>query len=239
MNENGVLFLLIIAAVIIVVLAVVLYWAYYQYRINKQLHDESPRTRGFLPPWAFSIMITFTVCIIGLGSVFLQVFSDLDEQSRAGIPSYTIPGYTEIGFFVDCNPNEMTGDHSRYSIDENPGYTKKIDQQGDVLFTCFIRDDALDNDRPPFIIYVEYAGSEGILSFWAQQHYYSTPETALIVAEMSVVSFVFIGSVCVLGTSTMQDRFDLTIYFYDTYHKGDNLSNNAVASGSITILLPQ
>ena len=144
MNTNGVLILLIIAAAIVAILAIVLYRAWYQHRINKQLHSETPRTRSFLSPWAFAVILSIAVLTV------ISVSSSIHAMMNP------FPG--KNGHFVETldfriyGPDEMTGCRSFYSIEENPGYTKKTERQGDVLFTYFVRDDILDYYHPTFII---------------------------------------------------------------------------------------
>lgn len=43
---------------------------------------------------------------------------------------------------------------------------------------------------------------------------------------------------CVIGTSTVECSFDLTVYFYDSEQKGEEMGDYAVVNETLTIAVP-
>ena len=125
--------LLIITMIIIIAVASVLYWLYYQHRINKQLRGETSRARRLLSPLVFTVITAFVVLIIYFGVAFALA-------SRYSVTMQSPQEYfNAIYDFKVYDSSEMTDYRSVYSMDENPGYSKTLIKQGNIQFTCFIR----------------------------------------------------------------------------------------------------
>jgi len=223
--------LMIAVPIIIIVLSAILYRQYYQYRINKQLHEEIPHSRRLLSPWAFSIITAFVVIIAFAG---LTTFMALTDFGAEKVPAEYRNAVYDYETF---SSSQMTGFRANYSIDENSGYTKTAEQQGDIRFTCFIRNEAFNYYHPSFIIFAEYTGDKDILYYGVQGNYHA-PDDKQMTGKGHAGS-EFEDYVCVIGTSTIQSRFELAIYLYDTNRKGENMGDYAVADGTISIQIPQ
>jgi len=222
--------LLIIAAVVTVVLAAVIYRIVYQRKINRQLHAETLHQRRWLSPWAFSIIVAFVVLIALIG---LTTFLAMNDSGAEKVPEEYRNALYEYEAY---SPHEMTGYRSHYSIEENPGYTKTIEQQGDMTFTIFIRNDEFDHYHPSFIIYAEYTGDKDILYYGVQGNYYSPADMQM--RGKGQAGSEFKDYVCVIGTSTIQSRFELTVYLLDSGLKSENMEDYAAASGSVELVVP-
>jgi len=223
--------LLIPVAIAVVTIAAILYRTFYQHRINKQLNEKDLHTRRLLSPWAFSIITAFVVLIAFAG---LTTFLALTDYGGEKVPKEYIEAIYD---YQDFSPHQMTGYRRNYSIDENPGYTKTVDQQGDIRFTCFISNEDFDYYHPLFIVYAEYTGDKDILYYGIQGNYHAPDDRQM--TGRGHAGSEFGEYICVIGTSTIQSRIELTIYLYDSGLKGENMSDYAAVNEMITIQIPQ
>jgi uncharacterized membrane protein len=222
-------------AIAIVVVAAVLYWIYYKRRINKRLHDESLRARRLISPWAFSTIAMFVVLIAFAGLATFMALTDMGAEKVPAEYRHAIYDYQ------DFSSHEMTGYRSHFSIDNNPGYTKTVEQHGDIRFTQFIRDGAFDYYHPSFIIYAEYTGDKDILRYGVLGPFFA-PDGRQMTGK-GRIGYGFSDYVCVIGTSDIQSRFELTVGLFDSSTKEgtadpEDFFYHAVTSETISILLP-
>jgi hypothetical protein len=222
--------LVLIAAISIIAVAAVLYWIYYRHRINKQLHDETQHTRRLLSPLTFTVISAFVVLIayIWLAAVFAP-----NNSGGVKIPQeyrYALYDYR------DYSPQQMTGYRSLFSISENPGYAKTVEQKGDIKFTCFTSNDDFDHFHPSFIVYAEYTGDKDILYYGIMGNFYMPNDEHM--AGSGHVGSEFSEYICVMGTSSVQSRLELTVYLYDSNLKSEDPSEYAAAYETIDILIP-
>jgi hypothetical protein len=222
--------LLIVAAIGIIVVSVILYRVFYQYKINKQLNEKNLHNRKLLSPLTFSIIAVFTMLIAFTG---LNIFLALTDYGAERVPEEYIEAIYD---YQDFSPHQMTGYNRLYSISENPGYTKTVEQQGDIRFTCFISNEAFDYYHPLFIVYAEYTGDKDILYYGVQGNYYSPDDRQM--TGRGHAGSEFEEYVCVIGTSTIRSRIELTIYLYDSGLKGENMGDYAAVSETINIQIP-
>lgn len=225
---GGIVLLMIAATVIITPIATIIYLNFYRNRINKQLHDATAKPRRLLSPLAFSITVILSVLIVFAGVTSFLVLTDYGADIVPGEYRNAIYDYRSF------NPHEMTGYRSNYSINDNPGYTKSIEQYGDIRFTCFVRNEAFDYYHPSFIIYAEYTGDEDDLHYGVQGEFYA-PDDIQMTGKYK-------DYICIIGTSTIQSRFELSIYFFDSGVKGEwRPEDNAdwvIAGETFTVVIP-
>ena len=222
--------LIIIIAISIVAVASALYWIYYRHRINKQLHSEAPHARRLLSPLTFTVITAFVVLI---AYAWLAAPFTTDNSGGMRPPQEY---FDAIYDFQAFGPQEMTGYRSLYSMEDNPGYTKTVSRQGDIQFTCFIREDSGDFFHPSFIIYAEYTGDKDILYRGYMGNFFTPHDINM--GGKGAAGGDFNDYVCVIGTATMQSRFELNIYLYDSDLKSEDMAEYAAASGTIAILIP-
>jgi len=229
---SRILALLLVIAVIVFVVAIVLYWAFYRQRINKQLHSEAPHTRKLLSPWAFSIIAAFVVLIAFAGLTTIMALTDF------GAEKVPLEYRNAVYDYRDFSSSQMTGYRSLYSIDENPGYTKSVEQVGDIRFTCFIRNEAFNYYHPSFIVYAEYTGDKNILYRGIHGSFYAPDDRQM--ASSGSAGGDFEDYICVIGTSTIQSRFELSIYLFDSGIKSEEWPPDdwATVAETITIVIP-
>ena len=222
--------LLVITMIGIIAVASVLYWLFYQHRINKQLHGETARTRRLLSPLVFTVITAFVVLIVYFGVAFALMPRDpitIRSQQEYFNGIYDSEKY---------DSNEMTGYRSLYSMDENPGYRKSLIKRGNIQFTCFIREDGPDFYHPSFIIYAQYLGDKDILRT-GYHGYFFTPYDVNLGGKGSTVG-EYNDYICIIGTATKQSRFEMTVYLYDSDQKSEDMNEYAVESETISIQIP-
>jgi hypothetical protein len=221
--------LLILLIIVIIAVASIIYLLFYRHRINRQLNDETVRTRRLLSPLAFTIIVSFVVLIAGFAITLALRGSYSSNESSRPPQEY----FDAIYDFDVYSPDEMTGYRSLYSIYENKGYMKSVSQQGDIRFTYFISDEAFDFFHPAFIIYAEYTGDKEILySGWMGNFY--TPQD-INLGGVGGAGSEFSEYICFIGTSSIQSRFELNVYLYDSTQKSENMDDYSVASETISV----
>ncbi len=216
-------------AVIIIIAATVIYRAVYKNRINQHLNSENIHPRKMLSPWAFLTLSVIVVLIVFAGFATYLALNPGGEK----VPEEYIRAVYDYKSF---DPNEMTDYRSLYSIDENPGYTKQIEQKGDIRFTYFTSNDEFDYYHPEFIVFVEYTGDKNILYYGVEGNF-SMPK-GLHMAGSGHAGADFNDYICAIGTSTVECKFELTAYLYDSELKGQEMSDYAVANETLTIWIP-
>ena len=230
---SRVLGLMIAVAIIIIVATAILYRLFYQHRINKQLFDETPRSRRLLSPLAFTVITAFVVLITFAGLTFFLALTDFGAEK---VPLEYINAVYD---YQDFSASQMTGYRSLYSIDENPGYSKTVEQKGDIRFTCFIRNEAFNYYHPSFIVFAEYTGNKDILYYGVQGNYHAPDDRQMTGSGHAGSEFE--DYICIIGTSTIQSRFELSVYLFDSGLKSAEWPPDgwATVAGTITILIPK
>jgi len=222
--------LLIGVSVGIIALAIISYWAYYQHRINKQLQDEALRTSKLLSPLAFSIITVFVVLIAFAGVTTFMALTDFGAEK---VPAEYRNAIYEYQAF---SPSQMTGYRRHFSINENPGYTKTVEYQGDIRFTIFTREEAFNHFHPSFVIYAEYTGDKDILYYGVQGPFFAPDGRQM--TGMGHAGTEFEGYVCVIGTSNIQSRFELSVGLFDSGLKGEEPFEYAAVYETVIIEVP-
>jgi heme/copper-type cytochrome/quinol oxidase subunit 2 len=225
-----------IAVIIIIVVAAILYRMLYQRRINKQLHEESPRPLKLLSPLAFTIVTVFIMLVAFAGLATYMALTDFGADIVPAEYRNAVYDYQHFG------SNQMTGYRSLYSINENPGYTKTVEHHGDIQFHIFIREKAFDYYHPSFIIFAEYTGNEDVLSYGVLGSF-NAPDGRQMMsrgqAGQETTDFFV-----VIGTSTLDSTFELSAFFYDElgirgeWPPEDGGLGNAIVRETITVQIP-
>ncbi len=223
---------LVTATIIMAIVIIVLYMIFYMYRINKQLRDDTRKSCKLPSPLTF-LIVTVIVMLVAVTGSALNMASGYEVK----VPEeYMVATYE----YRDYNPNQMTGCRSLYSLDENPGYSKTVEQKGDIKFSVFTRTDSFDIFHPSFIIYAEYTGINDILYRGVLGSFYM-PDGILIRGPKGNAGYAYEDYICIIGSATVQSTFELSIYLYDadTFSKSEDMSEYAEAWETIMIQVPQ
>jgi hypothetical protein len=133
-----------------------------------------------------------------------------------------------------------------YSKEENAGYKKTVEQDGDFVFTIFTRTDDADDFHPDFLCFVDYSGEENSeWSLYKQMDYIEN--TSGVVAGLSSggdiqTSLLYIGNLnageSIKITEGILDAAAEAEYS-DTQATADesSFSDYAISSGSTLITM--
>ena len=212
--------------------AVALYRVFYQHRINKRLHDESLKRRKLPSPLTFSVFTVVAALIVFAATTAFMALTDFGAERVPAEYRNAVFDYQAFG------PNQTAGYRSRFSIDENPGYTKTVEQKGDIRFTVFVRETAFDHYHPSFIIFAQYTGDKDILYYGIDTKYYAPDDRQM--TGRGHAGPPYEGYICVIGTSSIQSRFELGVYLFDTAMKSEEWppDQGAAVFETTTVLIP-
>lgn len=198
-----------------VAFAAVYYFIYKSY-VNKKIKEPSKAKRRLPSPLSFLIITIVSACV--LFGILLCVSTIINKTDNAITPNCN---FRE----VESGKEEEYG--NAYSIEQNDGYDKKVETVGDIRFTYFISKSAYDTYHPSFIIFAEYTGKESILQNGVNGTFYYTDDKL-------IGGYGFSGgqgknTVCLIGDANMDCIFELTVAFYDTKVKSENIQDGATA----------
>lgn len=152
--------LAIIAVIIIAAVVAVVYYAVYNSNINKALEGDK-KVKSMPAPYKVLLGIIIAALLILTGIMAIKGFSGkrapIDDKYRNGIYGFSVYGTDNIPEYL-----------SVFSIEENSGYTKKVEKKGDIKFTYFIDEHGYNIWHPKFLIFVEYVGSKNVERFGYQ-----------------------------------------------------------------------
>ena len=223
----GIIILFALIAFLVLAVTVAVYFFIYKRNINKALVDRESVRRRMPPP--YKVLIVASV-IIFVGTILFISIKRVGSSDGENIDDK----YYEAKYsFNVYQPEEMTGYLSVYSIEENVGYKKYVEEQGDVRVTYFLSEDAYDTYHPEFIAYVEYLGDKEML-YYGYSGKFLTPEGTNIVG-MGAAGADAEEYFVVVGSSSIECVFGLDIYYYDTQAKGDEMEDGAAVAETVKI----
>jgi len=225
--------ILIGAAITVAIAVVVLYRIFYQRSINRRLHDINTHSYRLLSPRSFTVI---TIFIVLLAFAALTTILALGDFGAVKVPQEYINAVYDYEAF---SPPQMSGYLRSYAIDkidEKHGYTKTVEQQGDMRFTYLVSDGEFDHYHPLFIIYAEYTGDKDIL-------YYGVNGRFFVPNDMPMTGAGHAGSefedyVCIIGTSSVQARFEVNVFLFDSGIKGENMEDIAAVQQMAIVVVP-
>ena len=128
-----------IFALLLLIVTVAVYSFIYKRNINKALNDRDSVKRRMPPP--YKVLIGAASVIIILTILFISVVRVNSGNNGGGLEDkYFAASYS----FNVYQPDEMTGYLSAYSIEENVGYKKYVEDIGDVRVTYFMSEENYD-----------------------------------------------------------------------------------------------
>lgn len=158
MRSFSLVFIILVFLVFFIVGFSVIYFFLYTRKINQRLKEGVYEGRRLWTPQKVVLCLVIAVLVI-LCIVPLSRLITGDKDTPVIDDAYYQAEYMHEVY----TPEEMQeGYLQQYSIDENPGYEKTIEQVGDVKFTYFISEQSYDRMHPAFIVYVQYTGNEPV-----------------------------------------------------------------------------
>ena len=85
--------------------------------------------------------------------------------------------------------------------------------------------------------YARYTGDKDIMHYGFMGNYF-TPHDINLGGKGAAGGDSADYYICVVGNASIQCRFDLAVYFYDSNQKSEDMSEYAVAGETISILIP-
>lgn len=140
------------ASIAVVAIAVVtIYFVIYRRSINKRLCNSKDSKKMWSPLKVCIVTIIMALVVFG---AIMGIFAASNSSQGIG------DAYKQASYNANIyQPQDMgNGYLSKYSIAENPGYTKYTKDIGDVRYTYFISDEAYNSYHPAFLIFAEYIG---------------------------------------------------------------------------------
>lgn len=214
---------------LVLVGTITVYFFAYKRNINKALVDRDSVKRRMPPP--YKVLIAATAIIVG---TVILICAMRIGTSGNGVELEDRYFNAKYDFRV-YQPEEMIGYLSVYSMEENAGYKKSVEEVGDVRVTYFLSEDGYDTFHPSFIAFVEYIGEKPVLSYGYEGDYV-TPDDVNICGKGAAGSDVEDYFV-IIGSASIECTFKLDIYYYDTYDKGDEMSDGAVVTETVRITI--
>lgn len=233
MFSIAIVLLLLLFAAVLAVIGVVVYFILYQKRINQALVNPMGNQRKWPSPG--KVALIFVGVILVLFVVFLLI--KRGSGATEGIDEMYWEGKYD---FKTYSAEEMTGYLANYSIEENEGYTKEVEEIGDIRFTKFISDQPYDTFHPQFVMYVEYIGDDEA-GFYGYDGKFCTDEMETI-CGMGAAGSDYTDYFVVIGSSTVPCYFtyDAYIYpesYYESGKKSEDFADGTVAFHQAAIWL--
>lgn len=204
--------LLLFITLFLLVAVCIVYFVYYKSTINKRLENGVTNGKKMISPlWMAIIFLIIALIVLIVVPMLLRMggtVSDINEiPEKYWNASYDYQVYT---------PDEVeSGFLGNYSIDENTGYERYEEVDGNIRFTYFISREAYDSYHPAFIIYAEYVGTEDIknLSMGFYGEFFTSEGQDICGTGASGGEFS--DYVCVVGNPSIDCGFSLDFYLVD------------------------
>lgn len=224
------LILFVTAAVVIAVITI--YLGIYRRNINKAV-DQSGKVHRKMPaPYKVAL---------GVIAVVLVTYIVILAVLRAGGAGNDIPEsyYDGKYTFKEYSSEGMTGGLSVYSIKENPGYEKFVEEKNNLRITYFLSETPYDTLHPTFLVYVEYTGEEEAEYYGYYGEFQTDSGAGLMGAGGAGAEYN--DYVVFVGNHNMPCQFALNMYYYgsDYYEQADttDIKEHAIAGDEIVISL--
>lgn len=143
------------------VLVLIYYKSYSRYINSKVVGGDTDKKR--MPDMHVFVrdVVVVAVILYAFLVTFILFYSPEEENSRIPIglalidtEYYQVFGHSNLPCAKDASFAKI------YSRESNEGYQKKTSQQGDFVFTSFVRTGEHDGFHPDFLCFVDYVGNE-------------------------------------------------------------------------------
>ena len=147
---------------IVIVLSVVIYYIFYSIRINRKIQNGDTASKRMID--IPKVVMTSIIVLLLLYSIILsasnkriQSIHEEQLQNRDNYVQIDLEDYTYSSF--SGNIESADASYAKmFSKEENEGYTKTVQTEGNFVFTIFTRNSSHDDFHPDFLCYVDYVG---------------------------------------------------------------------------------
>jgi hypothetical protein len=152
---------------LIVGVALFCYYLIYANHINKKIQNGQASNREMID---IPKVIMIAVIVLLLSYTIIISYNATESYKNASIVNRDDAVIVDLSDYTICMyTGERTTDSAdfakAYSKEANAGYKKTVEQDGDFVFTTFIRTDEADDFHPDFLCFVDYTGEEN--SVWS------------------------------------------------------------------------
>lgn len=153
---------MILLFTVIVVVEVVVYYIIYANRINKKIQSGDANIRKMID--IPKVVMASIIALLLMYSIIVSI--DIKHRQRTENSQLRNPNnYIEIdltNFTYSSYTGTLETDDASfakiYSKEENPGYKKTVQKDGDFVFTVFTRISDHDEFHPDYLCYIDYVG---------------------------------------------------------------------------------
>jgi hypothetical protein len=147
---------------LIVGIAVFCYYLIYANHINKKIQNGQVTNRKMID---IPKVIMIAVIVLLLSYTIIISYNARESYKKASIVNRDNAVAVDLSDYTfSMYTGERTTDTADfakvYSKEENAGYKKTVEQDGDFVFTIFTRTDAADDFHPDFLCFVDYTVEE-------------------------------------------------------------------------------
>lgn len=198
----------------IIVLSVVIYYIFYSIRINRKIQngDTDSKRMVDIP----KVIMTSIIVLLLLYSIILstnnrriQSIHEEQLQNRDNYVQIDLGDYTYSSFSGNIESTDAS--YAKiFSKEENEGYTKTVQTEGNFVFTIFTRNTSHDDFHPDFLCFVDYIG-ENIEKYSVYQNceYIDSTTEKLLWGNGSGSSFSDDGTL-IIGNINDNESFKIT-----------------------------
>lgn len=197
-------------------LIIVGYLIFYRSRINRQLTE--PANSRHKPLWS-PLQVCLTT-VIGALVVYVAACLVMTSPNLPPLnPHHSLPN--DYSFRISTQEEMQEGYRSRFSMEENPGYTKEVTEIDDVRYTYFLSEAEPDFFHPAFLVYAEYIGT-GTPAYQDAALTYCAPDgDPQTLAASGLDSSARV--ICFFGNAFSGGTISCTVDFYNTLPEEFNL----------------
>lgn len=228
---NFVLILPLLVLLPLALLIIVGYLIFYRSRINQQLKE--PSFGKHKPLWSPMRVCLTTV----IGALVVYVAACLVMTSPNLPPlnlHHSFPN--DHSFRISTQEEMQEGYRSRFSMEENPGYTKEVTEIDDVRYTYFLSETEPDFFHPAFLVYAEYIGTGTPAYQDASLTYYDPDGEWETLAASGLESSS--RTICFFGNALIGGNISCTVDFYETLPEEFNLEQMQEENAPLEFILP-
>ncbi len=147
---NSIILRLAAVLLVLTVLVIAGYLIYYRREINRRLENLTTDKRRLWSPLRVSL-----TAVIGALALFAVTCLLLSAHEPAAVSE---PSAAASHARILSQEEMAEGYLSRFSMEENAGYEKKVQVLDNVKYTAFVSTEPADVLHPAFLIYAEYLG---------------------------------------------------------------------------------
>lgn len=208
---------MIFLATILFFLCFISYYVLYTKKINRKILDGSSSKNKMLDIPKF-IMISVIILLLVYSIILSSSINQLNNihskqlQNRDNFVEIDLSDYKYLQH--PGNMNSTDASYAKvYSIDENEGYDKRVEESDNFKFTIFTRNSDYDNFHPDFLCFVEYIGKSDTKYSLYSNCTYTDSKTKSVISGVGTDTSIHTNGSLYIGNLNTDEIFELSYYF--------------------------